>query len=353
MMKFHLNIAINKKLHNAGTKANADCKNILINNGYTDLEVSFVKSAWLFPVNLAKLLFKLAYCYYRIPAHSFIITQYPLLGINKYFVKYAALLRKKKCKVCCIIHDLDSLRDKPGFAAEAEIKCLSAYDMVIAHTPQMSSWLKGNGYKGQIIEITLFDYLVDSNVKNAEKTGDSSSIIFAGNLAKCAFINDINKIPAIHFNLYGPGVNENMKHENHNFQWLGTFPVNEIIWKINGKYGLVWDGQSIYECTGIMGNYLRYNAPHKLSLYLAAGLPVIFPKTGALASFVEQNKIGITIDSLLEMEDKIKAVTAKDYEAMRQNCTRIGKLLQQGGSLTAALLKAEAIWKEDEKVNQP
>ncbi|NRO11242.1 Beta-1,6-galactofuranosyltransferase WbbI [Lactobacillus helveticus] len=46
------------------------------------------------------------------------------------------------------------------------------------------------------------------------------------------------------------------------------------------------------------GNYLRYNDPHKLSLYLASGIPVIIWKKAAEAKFVEENKVGITVDSL-------------------------------------------------------
>ena len=34
----------------------------------------------------------------------------------------------------------------------------------------------------------------------------------------------------------------------------------------------MWDGPSPDTCAGVYGAYLRYNNPHKTSLYLAAGL---------------------------------------------------------------------------------
>lgn len=41
------------------------------------------------------------------------------------------------------------------------------------------------------------------------------------------------------------------------------------------SFGLVWDGNSMDTCTGNYGSYLRINDPHKVSLYLSSGLPII------------------------------------------------------------------------------
>ena len=59
-------------------------------------------------------------------------------------------------------------------------------------------------------------------------------------------------------------------------------------------------------CKGSFGEYLRINNPHKTSLYLASGIPVIIWSKAALAEFIEKNKCGITVDSLYEIADKLK-----------------------------------------------
>ncbi|MCT0193282.1 hypothetical protein EFM10_09625, partial [Lactobacillus helveticus] len=78
------------------------------------------------------------------------------------------------------------------------------------------------------------------------------------------------------------------------------------------------------------GNYLRYNDPHKLSLYLASGIPVIIWKKAAEAKFVEENKVGITVDSLEELPEIFKSLDATQYELFAQNVEKIAKKLVNG-----------------------
>ena len=57
------------------------------------------------------------------------------------------------------------------------------------------------------------------------------------------------------------------------------------------NFGLVWDGTSLDGCNGRYGEYLKFNNPHKTSLYLSCGIPVIIWKEAALADFVEEHKV--------------------------------------------------------------
>ncbi|UXZ08780.1 hypothetical protein F1B95_08005 [Clostridium perfringens] len=49
----------------------------------------------------------------------------------------------------------------------------------------------------------------------------------------------------------------------------------EIVEKIEGDFGLIWDGTSINICDGSFGEYTKFNTPHKLSMYIASEIPVI------------------------------------------------------------------------------
>ena len=81
------------------------------------------------------------------------------------------------------------------------------------------------------------------------------------------------------------------------------------------------------------------NNPHKMSLYLVSGMPVIVWSGSAQAEFVRKNGIGLVIDSLSDIQDGIAALTAEDYARMLENARRIGCKLRQGGMTRAALVK--------------
>ena len=95
-------------------------------------------------------------------------------------------------------------------------------------------------------------------------------------------------------------------------------------------FGLVWDGPGIDSCQGAVGNYMRYNNPHKTSLYLSSNLPVIIWKEAALAGFVEEHGLGLTLDSLEELDDRLARLSQADYDQMKTNCQAMGQRLRNG-----------------------
>ena len=94
----------------------------------------------------------------------------------------------------------------------------------------------------------------------------------------------------LNFNLYGVGYDDSKK-----IILIILVHILQIIFLLNlfGSFGLVWDGMSSETCKGSFGEYLRINNPHKTSLYLASGIPVIIWSKAALAEFIEKNKCGI------------------------------------------------------------
>ncbi len=111
---------------------------------------------------------------------------------------------------------------------------------------------------------------------------------------------------------------------------------------MTGKYGLVWVGDSIDTCKGCKGEYLKINNPHKLSLYLAVGLPVIIWDEVTEAEFVKRENVGLTVSSLYELPDKLAVISDSDYTVMKNNAARIGEKLRNGEYMTRALKTAEA-----------
>ena len=110
---------------------------------------------------------------------------------------------------------------------------------------------------------------------------------------------------------------------------------------LQGGFGLVWDGDSAHTCSGMYGEYLKINNPHKASLYLASGFPIIVWSQSALADFVRNNNCGIFVNSLFEIEETLKSISEGEYQELIKNSKMIGRKIRQGHYLKTAVEKCE------------
>lgn len=124
---------------------------------------------------------------------------------------------------------------------------------------------------------------------------------------------------------------------------MGSYPPDILPQYLNQGFGLIWDGNSIESCTGVIGNYLKYNNPHKCSLYLASGIPVIIWKEAALANFIEKHNVGILVESLEEIPEKIQNLSEKEYIQMKNNAEKLSVKLKNGYFLKKAIQAAEKL----------
>ena len=96
-----------------------------------------------------------------------------------------------------------------------------------------------------------------------------------------------------------------------------------------------------------MGEYLSYNNPHKLSLYLASGLPVIVWKKSALSDWILQRGLGIAVESLYEIPNVLKDMPISGYNNMLANVELVSRKLQTGHYMKTAIeFAVELIQKE-------
>lgn len=323
-MKYQLSINLkNFNLKHAGTKAVTDCEQILNNKGYKSISLVFNKSPYLIGFSLIKLIGQLLAWTIRVKPGSLIIIQYPLIGVNRFFKLFIYILKSKQCTVNCIIHDINTLRNlESDYQISKEVKYLNAYDSIITHNNKMTQWLKSKGLTSATFPIQIFDYLYkDENEYNRLKNFSEckTEIIFAGNLTRGRFIYNLFQIKKLQFLLYGPTTNALQISKQKNVDWKGTYEPEDLVTKLEGTFGLIWDGDDTDDCDGRFGNYIKYNNPHKLSLYIAAGLPVIIPAKAALSEFVEKNNIGISINSLKDIDKQVNRITIEAYETMLRN----------------------------------
>ena len=115
-------------------------------------------------------------------------------------------------------------------------------------------------------------------------------------------------------------------------KYVGRFSPENVT-MLQESWGLSWDGDGINALEGVIGNYLKYISPHKVSLYIAAGMPVIISKESALAEYIEQNKLGITIQSLYDIEAALNVLTDSEMQAIRKNVSLMSERLRNGKML--------------------
>ncbi|MCH3987861.1 MAG: hypothetical protein LKG80_08080 [Lachnospiraceae bacterium] len=328
--------------NHAGSKARNDVAKILVSSGWKTLTVHHIEGKpsvhdklRMIPIvrrdwqNVTE----------EIEPDSQLLIQYPLAmypKVSLFAIPYIKKLKNNRVKLIYLIHDLDSLR---GVNEDVEEKFLLEADQLIVHNQAMQNYLVKKGYpEERTVILGLFDYLVPEPVNFSVKHAAKNTIVIAGNLdrEKAGYVYQLDKLGnALHFTLYGPNYGGAEKTDN--AVYLGQLTPDEMPQKLDGGFGIVWDGPSLDTCSGAFGQYLRFNNPHKASLYIASGIPLIVWDKSALAGFVQKNGIGITVSSLYEASLKILHLDDEVYDNMRKNVRALAGKLWKGEFLQHAL----------------
>ena len=287
----------------------------------------------------------------RFPKGVTLLNQHPLttgraLMRSDEGLRLVNWLRKNKgLRVITLVHDISELRsgdrevsdDMPDSLANM----LSYSDVVIVHNERMREWLASHGAAEKpLIVLGIFDYLTDAAFAEADE-GSHRSITFAGNLRpdKCGFLTRTDEIPDVDWYLYGPKFDASAM-KGAGIHYCGCMKPAELTQHLNKGFGLVWDGDELDTCAGEWGGYLKWNNPHKLSLYLASGLPVVTWDDAATVSFIKENDVGITVASLKELPTVLSSITVERYRELSANARSVAEKLRKGYFLKNAIKKA-------------
>ncbi|WP_251620486.1 galactofuranosyltransferase [Odoribacter lunatus] len=317
-------------------KAKIDCEAILHEYGYINIGLKQTINANKF-YHFFRNLFSVLRASLFLPRHSTLLLQYPF---KKYYPFLVYIAKKKRCNVITLIHDLRSHR-RGVMSAEEEIRLFNHSDVLIVHNKKMAEWLKDKGNTSQIISLEIFDYLSDSMPEETVYQ-KPYCVTFAGALSpkKNSFLYQISpEYTNFKLKICGKNANQEAIRNNPTLEYGGFYNADELIAKLSGHFGLVWDGNSISTCNGQFGEYLKYNNPHKTSLYIRCHLPIIIWAEAAMGNFIQQNNIGILIHSLEELDALLSDLTEEDYQTMKNNTLAIAQRLKTGFYLKQALDK--------------
>lgn len=353
-MKYYICEGTPNGEYNASSKPRKDIENILDSLNYKPLYIPTTQG-----IQTKKILkFKQLYQYYinnkiwkkeisKLKENDEIIIQYPLNNTILKFDKIIDYCNENNIITVILIHDLDSLRflNMPRIVKEDKL-VLNKSTYIISHNEKMTEKLISMGNdKRKIVNLSLFDYLYEDSSYHERKKIDP--VIIAGNLSKekAGYISELNTIKKSNFNLYGIGYSEDNIYPN--ITYKGAFKPDELIENLEGSFGLVWDGNSKDTCNGPYGEYLKYNNPHKVSLYLAAGLPVVVWNKSAISKFIEDNNLGISIGSLEEIPEEINNISYDQYNDMLVNVNKISNLIRTGNYTKKSILNLDNIIKKN------
>jgi hypothetical protein len=347
MRKYQV-MMVSSKVNTAASKAVEDIveiaekrgymKRIIIDSGSDNNSWSKVKKHICFFVKWMR-------CSFSICNKSIVLLQQPFS--HRQFGRLTAIrfLKKRNVKIVCAVHDVEELRKQfYNKYFKNELNQMIHYaDVIIVHNDKMKQFFQQKGVSAErIVVLEVFDYLLD----NYEPTGAQfeKSITFAGNLAsqKSGYIYQLGKLNNIKVNLYGSNLDTTLL-ECDNIHYHGSVASSELPSRLTKGFGLVWDGTSISTCDGNMGNYLKYNNPHKLSLYLASGIPVIIWKEAAEAEFVRKYHLGICVDSLQELNKVFEQMNEDEYNMYVNSVRKVQKPIRKGFYMNRALERAEQI----------
>ena len=333
---------VNATGFHAGVKAVQDVHNIALGNGYEPLYiVKYSRKRSLF-CKIMNQLFSLGSWLkiaLQLKKGDILLIQSPVrqfqLGRD-----WAQRFLHKKAYIISQIHDVDSLRGPAMMMADTqweEQMILNYSHMIICHNDHMKQYYRELGVaEDRLVALGIFDYLCEGTAPEEQGEG----IVVAGNLdkAKSPYVYMLNDL-GIPLELFGPNYSQ---EPGENVHYNGAVPADVLPNVLRGRFGLVWDGSSADSCAGPTGEYLRYNNPHKTSLYLCAGIPVIIWQEAAISDFITKNQAGIAIDSLNNLQQRITELTDEQYTQMRGNAKKISVCLRTGYYMSKALKEAES-----------
>ena len=337
---------------NAGSKARTDVDQILVSEGFTPIVANLKLDTSQNMIKKLCLQF-LRYQEWKACARNFsrgdtVVIQYPVRNHTIFFAGVLRELYRRGVNLICIIHDLESIRQaidnaipttsKLRFQME-EVSALKFFSRIIVHNAHMSTAIHESFKipKDKMINLEIFDYLYQPESQE-EKASQNGPVLVAGNLdrRKSAYVYHL---PAdVPVELFGSNYDATLQ-ESENVIYRGMAKPDDLPGLLKGSFGLVWDGSSAVTCEGVYGEYLKLNNPHKTSLYLASGLPVIVWDQSAIADFVRAHDCGIIVSSLDTLYSSLKSLSAEDYARIRRGAEAVGAQLR-AGEFTKAAVKA-------------
>ena len=246
-----------------------------------------------------------------------------------------------------IIHDLIYAY---GVKIEEEVQILNNFTYILGQSEKMNVFLRNSGVTACLANLEFFDYpLIDKtmlkrHIHVARERGrvqnKKNTIAYAGKvwhpLRHWIFSDALKNIPV---NIYYPMTEEEQKrfakqNKFGNLTYHGGFSDEELFSKLEGDYGLIWNGTD--EGQG-MFDWKKISLSSKFDYCIARVLPIICKKGTLDGELVEKYNIGFTISHLSMLEAALNETTYEQYQQYLENLVPLAQQVCDGYFLKRAL----------------
>ncbi len=264
-----------------------------------------------------------------IAAGDFVICQFPTLNGLEFDRALVRHIRAYHGHVIIFVREME-----PGIIEErqsvwSEMAGLyNEAEALIVPSDAMKQFLIRQGIRGSMRFIVQEMLDVTLNPYRSEQNGLKRGIHYAGDPGSSGFPDTWDhEVP-----LY---VYSDQACPGGNVQKKGWMPSDRLCLELSkGGFGLVWyGGKNGYQ-------YLTMNNSLKLSLYLTAGIPVIVPRGISNQRLIEENHLGVVVDTLDEAAELIKQISEQEYLKYVAAVERFAPLLREGFFTKKCLMDA-------------
>lgn len=264
-----------------------------------------------------------------INAGDIIICQFPTWNGVKFERALVKHIKAYHGRIIIFIHDVEVLLSAEHHAELQEtVELYNEAEVLIVPSLGMKQFLSEHGIRTgmKFIIQEMWDYPTRLSFFGIGKL--KREIHFAGNPAGDLFPNAWEyEIP---LKIYSDSVCQGI-----HVQKMGRLEPECLLMELSkGGFGLVWYGNDERR------EYLTLNNSLKLSSYLAAGIPVIVPRGISNQCMVEENCLGIVVDTLGEAVEAVKNMTEAEYQKYISAVSRFAPLLREGAFTKKCLTDA-------------
>lgn len=322
----------------AGSKAKTDVEDILESMGAVNVGLARrfrSGKVYAFIYNMCSVVRYL----FSLRRGDCVVLQYP---VKKYYAFLCRVAHWRGAKVVTLVHDLGSFRRKK-LTVEQEMSRLSQGDYVIATNAVMREWLQQQGLTLPMGSLDVWDFLGGAQPRARLPYANRKRVLYAGALGhrKNSFVVEWAAMQRNYdLHIYGDYARYATSLAGEYLYCHDFMPHEAFISQVQAHYAVVWDGGSVDCCEGDFGAYLQYNTPHKISMYLRTGIPLVVWSGAAMAQFVAENGVGIVVDSLRELDALLSEIDENLWLTMCDNVAEVSSRLQEGYYLRRAVDEA-------------
>ncbi|GAB2026032.1 sugar transferase [Lactovum odontotermitis] len=268
--------------------------------------------------------------------NDLVVIQFPLwtqLNFQEEFINQ--LRRKPNVKLVALVHDVTPWMYAQDYEPLKDffLSQLRKFDLLLTANEKMSKRLEEDKVTVPSFPMQLWDFRYQGPLKEKTFKKQLNFLIHRG-------LKEIDYRAAAPLKIYS------QNKENDKFKFLGSVEFqtiknsNELPSLLEGGFGLV-NAQNFKDFTNYDYNdYYGYVNSKRLSLYLAAGLPVIVPSNSPQAELVRSRKLGLVLDNLNEIDHLLLNLTEQDYSAMLEAVKPWQEAVSTGFFTKRALLNA-------------